>query len=115
MSNVLLGGAIGDALGVFAESKPADYPPLLAWDGKTFLGSEHHNLPPTCFSDDTQFSITIAQSLIDNHGFNPDDLAKRYVELFTSKTIRGYGKTTLMAVSNLMNGKHWSESGVIGS
>lgn len=115
MSNTLLGGAIGDALGVFAEGKPANNPLLLSWDQKSFLGSEHHNLKPGQFSDDSQFSQTIAQSLIDNNGFNPDDLSKRYVELFTSKTIRGYGHTTLMAVSSLIEGKHWSESGVAGS
>lgn len=115
MSNVLLGTAIGDALGVPFETKLSNYEPLIAWDGETFLGSEHHKLQPGQFSDDTQFSQAVALSLIESHGFNPDDLSKRYVELFTSKTIRGYGKTTLLAISNLLEGKHWSESGVPGS
>lgn len=115
MTNVLLGGAVGDSLGVPFESKPANNPLLLSWDQSTFLGSEYHNLKPGQYSDDTQFSITIAHSLVDNNGFNPDDLSQRYVELFTSKTIRGYGKTTLSAVQNLMAGKHWSESGIAGS
>lgn len=115
MSNVLLGTAVGDALGVPFETKPDTYDQLLAWDGKTFLGSIHHKLEPGQYSDDTQFSRCVAESLIENNGFNPDDLAKRYVELFVSKTIRGYGKTTLLAVSHLIGGKHWSESGVPGS
>lgn len=115
MVNVLLGTAIGDALGKFAESKPANYPPLLNWDGKTFLPSEHHNLAANAFTDDTQFSITLAQSLIDCNGFDPDDISKRYVELFTSNTIRGYGRTTLMAIENLQAGHHWSVSGILGS
>jgi ADP-ribosylglycohydrolase len=115
MSNVLLGGAIGDALGVFAETKLPNYQPLLDWDGKTFLGSEHHGLKPGFYSDDTQLSLCIAQSLIENNGFNPDDLAKRYVELFTSNTIRGYGRSTKAAIDNLIAGKHWSESGTAGS
>jgi ADP-ribosylglycohydrolase len=115
MSNVLLGTAIGDALGVFAESKLSNYQPLLDWDGKSFLGSEHHGLKPGQYSDDTMMSLCVAQSLIDNHGFNPDDLSKRYVELFTSKTIRGYGRTTELAINNLLAGKHWSQSGVPGS
>ena len=115
MSNVLLGGAIGDALGVPFESKPASNPLLLSWDQKSYLGSEHHKLQPGQFSDDTQFSQTIAQSLVERGGFDPDDLSKRYVELFVSSTIRGYGKTSLLAVQNLINGKHWSESGVAGS
>lgn len=115
MCNVLLGGAIGDALGVFAESKLPNYQPLLDWDGKTFLGSEHHGLKPGQFSDDTQLSIEIAESLILNKGFNPDDLAARYVDWIVSGCARGYGRTTLMAIQNLIAGKHWSESGIAGS
>jgi ADP-ribosylglycohydrolase len=112
MSNILLGGAIGDALGVFAESKLPDYEPLLSWDGKTYIGSEYHNLKPGQYSDDTMLSICVAESLIENNGFNPEDLSKRYVNLFTSNTIRGYGRTTLTAIQNLINGVHWSKSGV---
>lgn len=115
MSNVLLGTAVGDALGVPFETKLANYEPLVAWDGKTFLGSEHHKLQPGQYSDDTQMSLMVAESLIGNHGFNPDDLAERYVDWMVSKRARGYGKTTLLAIQNLLNGKHWSESGVPGS
>lgn len=115
MSNVILGCAVGDALGVPFEKKLANDPLLVGWDGKSFLGSEHHKLRPGEYSDDTQFSIQVAQSLIESKGFDPQDLADRYVELFTSQTIRGYGRTTLLAVTNLLSGKHWSESGVAGS
>ena len=115
MSNVILGCAVGDGLGVPFEKKLANDPLLVGWDGKSFLGSEHHKLRPGEYSDDTQFSIQVAQSLIESKGFDPQDLADRYVELFTSQTIRGYGRTTLLAVTNLLSGKHWSESGVAGS
>jgi ADP-ribosyl-[dinitrogen reductase] hydrolase len=115
MSNTLLGGAIGDALGVFAETKLINYQPLLDWDGKTFIGSEHHNLLPGQFSDDTQLSIEVAESLINNNGFNPDDLAKRYSEWMSSGRARGWGRTTLAAIQNLDNGVHWSASGIAGS
>src|SRR5579864_2495502 len=108
MSNALLGCAIGDALGIFAESKLPNYEPLVAWDGKSFLGSKHHDLKPGQYSDDTQMSIEVAESLI-QHGFDPEDLSKRYVDWLTSGRARGYGKTTLLAVHNLMEGKHWSE------
>lgn len=115
MSSVLLGTAVGDALGVPFETKLPNFEALLAWDGKTFLGSEYHHLKPGQYSDDTQMSLMVAESLIENHGFNPDDLAKRYVDWIVSGRARGYGKTTLMAVQNLQAGKHWSESGVAGS
>jgi len=115
MSNVLLGTAVGDALGVPFETKLANYEPLVAWDGKTFLGSKHHGLQPGQYSDDTQMSLMVAESLIENHGFNPDDLAERYVDWIVSGRARGYGKTTLLAIQNIVNGKHWSESGIAGS
>ena len=71
-------------------------------------------LKPGQYSDDTQMSIEVAESLIKN-GFHPQDLSERYVEWLTSGRARGYGKTTLMAVHNLLEGKHWSQSGVPGS
>jgi ADP-ribosylglycohydrolase len=60
-------------------------------------------------------SLMVAESLIDNSGFNPDDLAARYVDWIVSGRARGYGRTTLMAIQNLESGKHWSESGIAGS
>jgi ADP-ribosylglycohydrolase len=115
MSSTLLGTAIGDALGVPFETKLSNFEPLVDWNGLTFLGSEHHKLKPGQYSDDTQLSIEVAQSLLENKGFNPGNLAERYVDWMVSGRARGYGKTTLLAVQNLLNGKHWSQSGVPGS
>ena len=115
MCNVLLGTAVGDALGVPFETKLANHELLVTWDGQSYLGSEHHRLKPGQYSDDTQMSLMVAESLIENHAFNPDDLAERYVDWIVSGRARGYGKTTLLAVQNLVNGKHWSESGIAGS
>jgi len=115
MSNVLLGTAVGDALGVPFETMLVNNKDLIEWDGKTFLGSEHHKLLPCQYSDDTQMSLMVAESLIENSGFNPDNLAERYVDWIVSGRARGYGRTTLMAVQNLVAGKHWSESGIAGS
>lgn len=115
MSNVLVGTAVGDALGVPFESMLVNNKELINWDGKTFTGSVYHQLLPGQYSDDTQMSIMVAESLINNKGFNPDDLAVRYVDWIVSGRARGYGRTTLMAVQNLSSGKHWSESGIAGS
>ena len=115
MSNVLLGTAIGDALGVPFETKLVNNPALVKWDGKSFVGSEHHKLQPGQYSDDTQMSLMVAESLVENKGFNPEDLATRYVDWIVSGRARGYGKTTLLAVHNLLEGKSYSESGVPGS
>lgn len=115
MYNVLLGTCIGDSLGMQFESRPASDENLLAWDGKSFGSSEHHKLTFGQYTDDGQFSICVAQSLIDNNGFNPEDLAQRYVDLFDSKTIRGYGRTTLAAINNLRSGIPYTHSGILSS
>jgi ADP-ribosyl-[dinitrogen reductase] hydrolase len=115
MSNVLLGTAIGDALGVPFETKLINNPELIKWDGKSFIGSQHHDLKPGQYSDDTQMSLMVAESLISNHGFNPQELSERYVDWIVSGRARGYGRTTLLAVHNLLEGKSYEDSGVPGS
>ena len=115
MSNVLLGTAIGDALGVPFESMLMNNPALIQWDGKSFGSSEYHQLGPGQYSDDTQMSLMVAESLLDKQGFDPEDLSQRYVDWIVSKRARGYGRTTLLAVQNILSGKTWAESGVPGS
>jgi ADP-ribosylglycohydrolase len=113
--NLLLGGAIGDALGVPFELMNEYNPKLMAWDGKTFLGSKTHKLKPGEFSDDSQMQQIVAQSLIENKGFYPDDLSRRYLDWMVSGRARGYGNATYKALMKLRAGKHWSESGTYGS
>lgn len=115
MSNVLLGTAVADALGVPFEKMEFTRKELINWDGKSYLGSLHHKLLPGQYSDDTQMSLMVAESLIENKGFNPDDLAARYVHWITSGIARGFGRTTFAALQKIASGTHWSESGVVGS
>lgn len=115
MTCTLLCGAIGDSLGMPFESKPYDYEELLKWDGKSFLPSKYHNLKSGEWTDDSQASVLVAESLINNNGFNPDDLAARYVDWIESGLAKGCGKTTVLAIKRLSNKTHWSESGVLGS
>jgi ADP-ribosyl-[dinitrogen reductase] hydrolase len=115
MCNLLLGAAIGDALGVPFESCLSNNKELIAWDCSSYIGSAYHQLSPGQYSDDTIMQICVAESLIENSGFNPDHLSKKYVDVITSNPNRGYGGTTKLAISSLANNKHWSESGVNGS
>lgn len=115
MSNVLLGGAIGDSLGMPFEKKLVNDPLLVNWDGRTFLSCAHHNLQAGQFTDDSQMQQIVAESLLDNKGFSPDDISARYVDWMASGRARGWGRTTLMSIQNLQAGRHWSESGIAGS
>lgn len=107
---ILLGTAYGDSLGLpFEIMKPWD-PKLLAWDGKTFLPSDHHSkAQPGDWSDDTLFSLTIAESLLDCGQFSPEDLSLRYVELL--KDCRGMGKATRAALEKLKENLDYQNSG----
>jgi len=101
MKGALLGVGIGDALGVRFETLHADDPALLAWDGTTFLGSPHLKLPPGKWTDDTQMSMCLAESLIACRGFDVTDVARRYLAWYRSGTARGMGSSTQKALDVL--------------
>ncbi|MCZ2224382.1 MAG: ADP-ribosylglycohydrolase family protein [Chitinophagales bacterium] len=116
--NILVGTALGDALGApFEKAKPS-YEKLLKWSGLTFEDSHPDHFMKVekgHWTDDTSMSLLVAQSLIDNKSFNPDDLSKRYVEWVYNGNPFGAGKTTLKAIENIKNGVHYSKSGIEGS
>ncbi len=114
MINVLIGTAVGDSLGMPFETMESNNPSLRIWDGKSYGASKHHGLTAGQFTDDTQMTVMVAESLIVN-GFSPEDLSARYLEWIDTGAARGYGRTTLMAIANIRNGIHWSETGVPGS
>lgn len=123
MIATLLGGAIGDAKGMPFETMKFDDPRLAAWDRTSYLPSYPYpanwtgraSFKPGESTDDSQMQVMVTESLLDNRGFNPDDLAARYVDWILSGRAKGYGGTTALAVKRLSDGIHWSESGVEGS
>jgi ADP-ribosyl-[dinitrogen reductase] hydrolase len=115
MSNTLLGGAIGDALGMPFERKLINDPLLMEWSGENFLASESHQLKPGQWTDDSAMQQIVAESLIQQSTFNPQDLASRYMNWFFSPQSKGAGRTTRLAMENLKAGKSWEHSGIVGS
>jgi len=109
----LVGTAIGDSLGMSFEMKPYDYPELLAWDG-SFTASPYHKLLVGQFTDDTQMSMALAESMVGAGEFSPAKAAKAYLGWFTSGDCRGIGGTTRKAMLRLQKGSPWSEAGEIG-
>lgn len=107
----LLGGAIGDALGRPAEGRDRaavaarfgvlrDYVPWRGWQGG----------PKGTFTDDTQMTICVAESLLATGGrLDPADLARRFVAWLPEG--RGVGGTCLEAVELLTAGVPWEEAG----
>ena len=65
------------------------------------------------FTDDTQMTIVLSESLIENKKFVPEDFAKKLMEFDESTwNCRFPGKTNTYACLGLRKGKQWYESGV---
>lgn len=112
----LAGCAIGDALGVPFEMKNANNPLLKQWDGLFKDGSGYHrNSKAGQFSDDTQMTVALANSLVQCNGFKPEDVAQKYLAWYQSGDCRGIGSTTAGALMQLKMGRSHTESGATHS
>jgi ADP-ribosylglycohydrolase len=107
---VLVGKAVGDALGMpFEQLGDTVHPGLETWDG-SFQPGDWHKLAPGHFTDDTEMALCLATSLFENGSYVPADAAKRYLEWIRG-TPHGAGGTTKKAMQALAEGKGWNESG----
>jgi ADP-ribosyl-[dinitrogen reductase] hydrolase len=108
----LVGCAIGDALGNPFEMKAAISPSLVEWDGNFKAGGTFWKGEPGQYTDDTLMSMALSASLIEHNGFNPEDIAAKYLAWYESGNTRGIGTTTASAMMNLKLGANWQESGL---
>ena len=102
----LVGGALGDGLGFPVEGWSRDH--IRAIYGSAGLT----DLPPegALWSDDTQLTAVVAQSLVAADGaFDPSDLVRRLVDWLP--TGRGVGRATRAAVMALEAGEPWDAVG----
>jgi len=118
----MLGIGIGDALGMPFETLPHFSSALTGWDGQTFLDAPtdpesgySHGLKAGQWTDDTQMSICLAESLVACPTYKPEDAAQRYLAWFNSGDARGIGGATRRACEKLNQGTPWTESGTQGS
>ena len=107
---VLLGLACGDALGRPVEfASPAK---IKADHGRLteMVGQGTWNQPAGTITDDTDQALCIARSLVDKQGFDPADVADRFVEWYESGPF-DIGMMTTKALSELKHGAAWDEAG----
>ncbi|MHA1378908.1 MAG: ADP-ribosylglycohydrolase family protein [Candidatus Helarchaeota archaeon] len=98
----LIGTGVGDALGQ----------PLEGYT-RRYIEANNINISKLYrgrYTDDTQLTIAIAESLILGKGYNPEILSNRFIEWLDEPPI-GPGRGCLTAIFNLKNGIHWSKSG----
>jgi ADP-ribosyl-[dinitrogen reductase] hydrolase len=112
--DILLGVAIGDALGVPVEFKNRNY--LKENPITDMIGFGTHNQPVGTWSDDSSLTFCLAESLID--GYTIEKSAINFLKWYTENywTANGevfdIGNTTLKVIIKLKNGVSPTESGL---
>lgn len=114
LAGCLIGQCLGDALGYpvegFSPYICQDYlhTSVKAWwhgdseDGMFGFGQ---------YNDNSQLARELLESIVSNHGFDPEDYAERIVALFSSNRIVGYGLACDQAARSLAAGVSWEKSG----
>nr|WP_020222524.1 ADP-ribosylglycohydrolase family protein [Halarchaeum acidiphilum] len=107
---LLLGLACGDALGRPVEFESAasissEYGTLTE-----MVGHGTWNQPTGTITDDTEQALCIARSLAERGGFDPADVADRFVAWYDSGPF-DIGRMTMRSLSRLEHGDAWDEAG----
>jgi len=107
---VLLGLACGDALGRPVEFSSATQ--IEAEHGRLteMVGQGTWNQPAGTITDDTEQALCIARSLVEQRGFDPGDIAERFVGWYDSDPF-DIGRMTMRSLSRLKHGDDWDEAG----
>lgn len=117
---MLLGCAIGDALGMPVESSDNSktLTAIRRLGGiRDFLAPQHHvyrslrRLRPGCWTDDTQLTLAIAQSIVRCQTTDYDDIADAHVNAFENLEMRGWGGATKQSCRRLAQGTSRIRSG----
>ncbi len=88
---MLLELAVGDAYGAGFEYASLD---LIGKHNTATHYVQHprHTIRPGCYTDDTQLSLAIAESLVSGERWTPPNLAHRFVEVFQRDPRQGYAR-----------------------
>lgn len=100
----LLGLALGDALGAPYEGG------LLERAIWRVIGRTRDGLP--CWTDDTQMTLDLAESLLSRRVLDQDDLAHRFASSYRWR--RGYGPGTARLLRRVRRGVRWQDAGRAG-
>jgi poly(ADP-ribose) glycohydrolase ARH3 len=95
----LVGTAIGDALGARREGKGMSRSEdIVSLAGK---------LEQLIYTDDTHMTIGIAESLIENNGFDGGHMAKTFIRNYEDEPWRGYGPGPPIIFRMIKSGEAW--------
>ena len=111
----IVGVAIGDALGMPVESlHPQTIKKYFKWV-KTYRSPNlktrtFHKLKRGQWTDDTQLTLAIGESIINNKKVDFNDIAKRHVDVFLNGR-RGWGRATSNSIQRIVDGTNWWDAG----
>jgi ADP-ribosyl-[dinitrogen reductase] hydrolase len=117
----LLGAAVGDALGMPTEGYTANEIrakfELVRDMMKAPEGHFHTGLEAGQFTDDTEETLLLSESMIESYGFSPERFSDKLTAWGMAWTLderlnRGVGFATRLAVESMISGTPWQESGM---
>ncbi|MFZ2071197.1 MAG: ADP-ribosylglycohydrolase family protein [Halobacteriota archaeon] len=99
-TGALIGSAVGDALGAPVEGYSSERVSSM-YEGEWELKSGR-------YTDDTEMMIGVAESLIENRGFNGMDMALKFITNYDMR--RGYGPGSKEVLRRISAGESWTEA-----
>src|SRR6056297_3313744 len=109
-TGALLGLACGDALGRPVEFSTAAQIEREHGRVTEMLANGTHGQPAGTITDDTEMALCIARSLVAHEGFEPADIAARFVEWYESGPF-DIGLMTSDALRTIRSGTSWDDAG----
>ena len=109
-TGAFLGLACGDALGRPVEFKTAAQIEREHGRVTEMLANGTHGQPAGTITDDTEMALCIARSLAAHEGFEPADVAERFVAWYESGPF-DIGLMTADALGRIQSGVPWDEAG----
>ena len=106
---MLLELAIGDAYGAGFEYASPELVERYN-DLSGYVQHPRHQLKPGCYTDDTQMSIAIAETIIAQEPWTPEVLASRFVETFKRDPREGYSSKLYQFLLRVQDGRELLES-----
>lgn len=109
----LVGLACGDALGApieFLNLQMIAQKLGILGTVREMVGGGWLNLNPGEYTDDMDMMLCIAESLAETNGYNPDDIAKRFVDWYKSNP-KDIGNTTRGSLAKIASGVPWQRAG----
>jgi poly(ADP-ribose) glycohydrolase ARH3 len=98
----LVGTAIGDALGAGREG--------MGMSGSEDIVSLAEKLGQLIYTDDTHMTIGIAESLIENKGFDGEHMAQTFIRNYEAEPWRGYGPGPPIILGMIKSGEAWDSA-----